>query len=128
MNGLEGWFRDNGVMAASLLFSLVAVFLGFLFIYTYAVWDFRPKYLFPRGRRGEVWVSPEGEAGTGLGFEPVERRRELTQRELGIAEFGDKAMLSPEEQRRLKMHEHVHGYVRMNPEEATNVIKSWLGS
>ena len=59
-------------------------------------------------------------------IEPVTESRELTLAQLGLAEFGDIASLPAEEQRRLKMQEHVVRYAQEKPEEVSAIIKAWL--
>lgn len=59
-------------------------------------------------------------------IEPVTESRELTLAQLGLAEFGDIASLPAEEQRRLKMQEHVIRYAQEKPEEVAGIIKAWL--
>ncbi|MBI1389410.1 MAG: flagellar M-ring protein FliF [bacterium] len=61
-------------------------------------------------------------------IEPVTEARELTLQQLGLAEFGDIANLPAEEQRRLKMQEHVINYAAEKPEEVAAIIKAWLAS
>lgn len=119
------WLHHNGLTAAWLLFSTVAVFLGFLMVYAFAVWDFQPKYLFPRSRRtrksnGKTRIESTND------FEDIVKPRALTEWELGIDRIGNLAVLSPEEQRRLKLHEHIQNYARDKPEDAAQVIKQWL--
>lgn len=59
-------------------------------------------------------------------IEPVSEAKELTLSQLGLAEFGDIASLPAEEQRRIKMQEHVINYAAEKPEEVATIIKSWL--
>jgi flagellar M-ring protein FliF len=59
-------------------------------------------------------------------IEPVTESRELTLAQLGLAQFGDIASLPAEEQRRLKMQEHVISYAQEKPEEVAAIIKAWL--
>lgn len=59
-------------------------------------------------------------------IEPVTEAKELTLSQLGLAEFGDIASLPAEEQRRLKMQEHVINYAAEKPEEVAAIIKAWL--
>ncbi|MFH1738882.1 MAG: flagellar basal-body MS-ring/collar protein FliF [bacterium] len=59
-------------------------------------------------------------------IEPVTETREMTLAQLGLAEFGDIASLPAEEQRRLKMQEHVISYAQEKPEEVAAIIKAWL--
>ncbi len=59
-------------------------------------------------------------------IEPVTETRELTLAQLGLAEFGDIASLPAEEQRRLKMQEHVISFAQEKPEEVAAIIKAWL--
>lgn len=61
-------------------------------------------------------------------IEPVTEAKELTLSQLGLAEFGDIASLPAEEQRRLKMQEHVINYAAEKPEEVAAIIKAWLSS
>lgn len=61
-------------------------------------------------------------------IEPVTEAKELTLAQLGLAEFGDIASLPAEEQRRLKMQEHVINYAAEKPEEVAAIIKAWLSS
>lgn len=118
--------------ATWLLFSSVGVFGLFLFIYRYAVNNFKPKHLYPeRVRAGR---SGRGERGSdeledpAFQIEPVASHNPMTARELGIAEFGDVGALSDEEQRRIKLREHVHNFVESKPEEAASIVRSWLSS
>ncbi len=59
-------------------------------------------------------------------IEPVTEAKELTLSQLGLSEFGDIASLPAEEQRRLKMQEHVINYAAEKPEEVAGIIKAWL--
>ncbi len=59
-------------------------------------------------------------------IEPVTEAKKLTLSQLGLAEFGDVASLPAEEQRRLKMQEHVINYAAEKPEEVAAIIKAWL--
>ncbi|MDX9753119.1 MAG: flagellar basal-body MS-ring/collar protein FliF [bacterium] len=59
-------------------------------------------------------------------IEPVTEARELSLSQLGLSEFGDIASLPAEEQRRLKMQEHVINYASEKPEEVAAIIKAWL--
>lgn len=59
-------------------------------------------------------------------IEPVTEAKELSLAQLGLAEFGDIASLPAEEQRRLKMQEHVINYAAEKPEEVAAIIKAWL--
>ena len=61
-------------------------------------------------------------------IEPVSEAKELTLAQLGLAEFGDIASLPAEEQRRIKMQEHVINYAAEKPEEVAAIIKAWLSS
>ncbi len=61
-------------------------------------------------------------------IEPVTETRELSLQQLGLAEFGDIANLPAEEQRRIKMQEHVINYAAEKPEEVAAIIKAWLNS
>lgn len=61
-------------------------------------------------------------------IEPVTEAKELTLSQLGLAEFGDVASLPAEEQRRLKMQEHVINYAQEKPEEVAAIIRAWLSS
>lgn len=61
-------------------------------------------------------------------IEPVTDAKELTLSQLGLAEFGDIASLPAEEQRRLKMQEHVINYAQEKPEEVAAIIRAWLAS
>ncbi|MEW6237688.1 MAG: flagellar basal-body MS-ring/collar protein FliF [Candidatus Omnitrophota bacterium] len=61
-------------------------------------------------------------------IEPITDSRELTLSQLGLAEFGDIASLPAEEQRRIKMQEHVINYAAEKPEEVAQIIKAWLSS
>jgi flagellar M-ring protein FliF len=61
-------------------------------------------------------------------IEPVTEAKELTLSQLGLAEFGDIASLPAEEQRRLKMQEHVINYAAEKPEEVAAIIKAWLSA
>lgn len=61
-------------------------------------------------------------------IEPVTETRELSLQQLGLAEFGDIANLPAEEQRRIKMQEHVVNYAAEKPEEVAAIIKAWLNS
>ena len=70
----------------------------------------------------------EEEAVEEVPIEPVTESRELTLAQLGLAEFGDIASLPAEEQRRLKMQEHVVRYAQEKPEEVAAIIKAWLTS
>ena len=67
----------------------------------------------------------EGEAEE-VPIEPVTEPRELSLAQLGLAEFGDITSLPAEEQRRLKMQEHVISYAQEKPEEVAAIIKAWL--
>ena len=59
-------------------------------------------------------------------IEPVTEARELSLSQLGLSEFGDVASLPAEEQRRLKMQEHVINYASEKPDEVAAIIKAWL--
>jgi flagellar M-ring protein FliF len=59
-------------------------------------------------------------------IEPVTEAKELTLSQLGLSEFGDIASLPAEEQRRLKMQEHVVNFASEKPEEVAAIIKAWL--
>ncbi len=61
-------------------------------------------------------------------IEPVTEAKELSLSQLGLAEFGDIASLPAEEQRRVKMQEHVINYAAEKPEEVAAIIKAWLSS
>ena len=60
-------------------------------------------------------------------IEPVTEPRELSLAQLGLAEFGDITSLPAEEQRRLRMQEHVISYAQEKPDEVAAIIKAWLG-
>ena len=81
-----------------------------------AVMDFRPKRV----------TEDEGAREELEPIEPVVSTREMTLAELGISQFGDISALPPEQQRRLKMEEHVRNYGMTNPEEVAAIIRSWL--
>ena len=68
----------------------------------------------------------EGEEMEEVPIEPVTETKELSLSQLGLAEFGDIASLPAEEQRRLKMQEHVINYASEKPEEVAAIIKAWL--
>ena len=84
--------------------------------YIMAVMDFRPKRV----------TEDEGAREELEPIEPVVSTREMTLAELGISQFGDISALPPEQQRRLKMEEHVRNYGMTNPEEVAAIIRSWL--
>ncbi len=118
--------------AAWLLFSSVGVFGLFLAIYTFAVNDFKPKDLYPErvraGQSGRGMRGSDDVDDSAFSIEPVASHRPMSARELGIAEFGDVGALSDEEQRRIKLREHVHNFVESKPEEAASIVRSWLSS
>jgi len=102
------------------LFTLLTVIVGLLSFcvagYIMAVMDFRPKE-----------VSRDEEASEAMDLaEPVISSREMSLSELGISRFGDLASLPPDQQRRLKMEEHVREYSSTNPQDVATVIRSWL--
>lgn len=70
----------------------------------------------------------EEEGDEEIPIEPVSEAKELTLSQLGLAEFGDIASLPAEEQRRIKMQEHVINYAAEKPEEVASIIKAWLSS
>nr|HQH73762.1 hypothetical protein [bacterium] len=59
---------------------------------------------------------------------PVSEAKELSLSQLGLSEFGDIASLPAEEQRRLKMQEHVIHYAAEKPDEVAAIIKAWLSA
>ncbi|MFB3789028.1 MAG: flagellar basal-body MS-ring/collar protein FliF [bacterium] len=61
-------------------------------------------------------------------IEPVSEAKELSLSQLGLSEFGDIASLPAEEQRRLKMQEHVIHYAAEKPDEVAAIIKAWLSA
>ena len=84
--------------------------------YIMAVMDFRPKK-----------VSDQKEAEKDLELvEPVVSSQELTLSQLGISQFGDISSLPADQQRRLKMEEHVRNFSQTNPEDVAGIIRSWL--
>ncbi len=84
--------------------------------YIMAMRDFRPKE-----------VSEDADLGEDLEeVEPVVSRRELTLSELGLTDFDDIASLPADQQRRLKMEQHVRDFGRSNPEDVAAIIRSWL--
>lgn len=84
--------------------------------YIMALMDFRPKEATGEEEPREEMVA----------VEPGTTTRQLTLSELGLSEFGDLSVLSPEEQRRLKMEEHVRNFGQTKPEDMAEVIRSWL--
>ncbi|HOE09969.1 MAG TPA: hypothetical protein PLQ35_04945 [bacterium] len=102
------------------LLTMLSVIVGLLSFcvagYIMAVTDFRPK----KAIRDEELPEAMDLA------EPVITRRELSLSELGINRFGDLAALPAEEQRRIKMEEHVREYSSANPQDVAGVIRSWL--
>lgn len=83
----------------------------------YFVYAFFNKAFAPIERESEEEEIP---------IEPVTDAKELTLSQLGLAHFGDIASLPAEEQRRLKMQEHVVNYAAEKPEEVAAIIKAWL--
>ena len=105
---------------ADLMFSMLPLWLlfgVFLVCYHLAWNDFTPK----RATGGEEFSLVEP-----VSVEPVKRRREYTNRELGIYDIDDIGALPTEEQRRLKMEEIIREYSINAPEETATVIKGWL--
>ncbi len=94
---------------------VVVLFVVFWLLYKYLQKAFAPKPI-------------EEEPIEEVPIEPVTESRELTLAQLGLAEFGDIASLPAEEQRRLKMQEHVVQYAQEKPEEVAAIIKAWLTS
>jgi flagellar basal-body M-ring protein/flagellar hook-basal body protein fliF len=81
-------------------------------------------YIFFQSAFAPPEVAPEEEEE--IPIEPVTEAKELSLSQLGLAEFGDIASLPAEEQRRLKMQEHVINYASEKPEEVAAIIKAWL--
>ncbi len=94
---------------------MVVLFAIFWLLYKYLQKAFAPKPI-------------EEEQMEEVPIEPVTESRELSLAQLGLAEFGDIASLPAEEQRRLKMQEHVIHYAQEKPEEVAAIIKAWLTS
>lgn len=102
----------SGIQTMLPLILLVSVgFLAYLFFQR----AFAPE---------EIEVEEEEE----VPIEPVTEAKELTLSQLGLAEFGDIASLPAEEQRRLKMQEHVINYAQEKPEEVAAIIRAWLSA
>ncbi|HOJ58913.1 MAG TPA: flagellar basal-body MS-ring/collar protein FliF [bacterium] len=82
-------------------------------------------YLFQR-----AFAPSEREEGVQeeIPIEPVSEAKELSLSQLGLSEFGDIASLPAEEQRRLKMQEHVIHYAAEKPDEVAAIIKAWLSA
>ena len=57
---------------------------------------------------------------------PITRSHELTEAELGIYDIDNVGVLSPIEQRRLKMEKMIRDFSESSPQETAVVIKSWL--
>ena len=94
---------------------MAVLFAIFWLLYKYLQKAFAPKPI-------------EEEQMEEVPIEPVTESRELSLAQLGLAEFGDIASLPAEEQRRLKMQEHVIHYAQEKPEEVAAIIKAWLTS
>lgn len=103
----------NIASIVKMLLPLILLFALGYFIYIFFQSAFAPP---------EVAVEEEEE----IPIEPVTEAKELTLSQLGLAEFGDIASLPAEEQRRLKMQEHVINYASEKPEEVAAIIKAWL--
>jgi len=110
--GTRYWLEQSQRMARSVLPVVALAILGLL------------AYLF--FQRSFASRAAEQKAREETPIEPVTEARELTLAQLGLADWGDITSLPPEEQRRLKMQEHVISYAQEKPDEVASIIKSWL--
>ncbi len=108
-------FWQNIMSIIKTILPLVLLFALGYFVYIFFQSAFAPP---------EIEMEEEEE----IPIEPVTEAKELTLSQLGLAEFGDIASLPAEEQRRLKMQEHVINYAAEKPEEVAAIIKAWLSA
>ncbi len=107
-------FWNNIMTIVRSLIPLILLFALGYFAYVFFQRAFRPPEVEEEELEEEVPI------------EPVTEAKELTLAQLGLSEFGDIASLPAEEQRRLKMQEHVINYAAEKPEEVAAIIKAWL--
>ncbi|RJP19899.1 MAG: flagellar M-ring protein FliF [Candidatus Omnitrophota bacterium] len=107
-------FWNNVMTIVKSMIPLILLFALGYFAYIFFQRAFRPAEVEEESLEEEIPI------------EPVTEAKELTLAQLGLSEFGDIASLPAEEQRRLKMQEHVINYAAEKPEEVAGIIKAWL--